>query len=68
MTDRKTQTTDLFKKARSLAAKLRTSGRYSAMDIFSVLQAVYSSGYSDGYEDQMRARILDAQERRNGKS
>lgn len=54
----------LFKQARSLAAKLRRTGKYPATTIFYVLQEVYSAGYSEGHEDQMRARILDAQERR----
>lgn len=41
-------------------------GRYGKA-IESELQAAYSAGYAAGHKDQMRARILDAQERRNGK-
>lgn len=71
MTDKQPQTTlsaqDLFKKARSLAAQMRRTGKYPATMIFSVLQDVYSAGYSEGHEEQMRARILDAQERRHGR-
>lgn len=54
----------LFKKSRALAAKLRKTGRYPATEIFSVLQEIYSLGYGAGHDDQMRARLLDAQERR----
>lgn len=56
----------LLRKARSLAARLRRSGQYSANEIFAVLQEIYSAGYSAGHEQQMRMRILDAQERRGG--
>jgi hypothetical protein len=32
------------------------------------LQQSFSDGYAAGHEDQMRARIMDAQERRNAKN
>lgn len=57
---------ELFKKSRSLAAKLRKTGRYPATEIFNTIKEIYSAGYSAGYEQQMRMRILDAQERRGG--
>lgn len=55
---------ELFKKARSLAAQLRRTGRYPATMIFSVLQEVYSAGYAEAHEHQMKARILDAKDYR----
>lgn len=50
---------ELFKEARSLAAKMRRTGRYPATMIFSLLQKVYSAGRSEGRGDQIKVRIID---------
>lgn len=35
------------------------------MAILTELEGAFSAGYAEGHEEQMKARILDAQERRN---
>ena len=52
----------LFSKARTLAARLRKTGKYPATVIVLMLKEIYSAGYANGSEEQMKARILDKME------
>jgi hypothetical protein len=63
------QTTPLEKKAIALSDKLRRAKNYSRVTCFQFLYDAYSMGYHVGGDDQMKARLLDAQEcrRKNGK-
>ena len=53
----------LLNQAKALAARMRKTGKYSTYQVYSVLQDVYTAGYKEGHDDQMRARILDAMEK-----
>lgn len=46
------QASNLFTRARTLATKLRKTGRYPATEIFLVLQEIYHAGYADGENDE----------------
>jgi hypothetical protein len=62
MTQSKTTLTPLEKKAIALSDKLRRAGHYSRLTCYQFLYDAYSMGYNAGHEEQMKARILDAQE------
>ena len=42
---------DLLRKSRALASRMRKTGKYSAYEIFSVLQTVRKDGYDEGRKD-----------------
>ena len=65
----KTQTTfpdseALERTAKNVARKMQRHGGYPYLIIRDALFKANSDGYAEGHEDQMRARILDAQEHR----
>lgn len=64
-----TETTKLEKKAIALSDKLRRAKKYSRVTCYQFIYDAYALGYHAGSEDQMKNRILDAQEcrRKNGK-